>query len=285
MKMTMSPTLKLAFCSILLCLACKQPANFQSPDGYDLGKPVKYDVPANLSEISGIAFKKGNSDTIFAEEDEHGRVYYMKPGDKEAKFTEFKGSGDFEDIGIINNQAVLLESKGVLFTLPLSELSKPKADAKKIKNELPAGEYEGLYADEKESKVYVLCKHCSAEKTSKESGGSIFDMDAAGDLKQSGSFSINVKQIEDATGEDKVRFHPSALSRNPVTGEWFILSSVNRLLVVADEKWKVKNAYKLDPALFVQPEGMAFDAAGNLYISNEGQPLHAAEILKFEIKK
>ena len=41
------------------------------------------------------------------------------------------------------------------------------------------------------------------------------------------------------------------------------------MLVMADENWKVKSVYPLNPSLFVQPEGIAFDRQQNLYISNE----------------
>lgn len=271
---------------ISIFTACKQKQPYTSPPGYDLTKPVKYIMPDSLSEISGIAFNKGKADTLYAEEDEHGRVYNLKPGDKTAKYTEFKDKGDFEDMAIVNNQVIVLQSKGVLFTFPFSNMLNPKvSNPSKIKDLLPEGEYEGMYGDEKENKIYVLCKHCADDKTSKESSGFIFDLAASGILKQNGGFKINVKHIEEMMGQEKIKFHPSALSRSPVTGEWFILSSVNKLLVVADEKWKINQVHRLDPAVFVQPEGMTFDAQNNLYISNEGQPLRKANVLKFAFIK
>jgi len=42
------------------------------------------------------------------------------------------------------------------------------------------------------------------------------------------------------------------------------------LLLVLDEQWKIKESFPLNPSLFKQPEGMAFNARGDLYISNEG---------------
>ncbi|CAN5514122.1 hypothetical protein BH09BAC6_BH09BAC6_29040 [soil metagenome] len=274
-----------AVLNILVFAACRQKPAYTNPAGYDLTKPQKYIMPDSLSEISGIAFNKGNADTLYAEEDEHGRVYYLKPGAQTAGHTEFKVEGDFEDMAIINNQVVVLQSKGVFFTFPLSSVLNPKIDnPSKIKDLLPEGEYEGMYGDEKESKLYVLCKHCSDDKA-KESSGYIFDMAADGALKQSGEFKLNVKHIEEMMGEQKIKFHPSALSRSPLTGEWFILSSVNKVLVIADEKWKIREVHRLNPDVFIQPEGMTFDKQNNLYISNEGQPLHKANVLKFAFTK
>ena len=180
----------------------------------------------------------------------------------------------------------MLQSKGVLFTLPFSEIGKPQTtNIKKWENLLPEGEYEGIYADENTKQLYVLCKHCSVDKTSKQCSGFTFEITDNGDVKSSGNFKINVKHIEDLLHTDKISFHPSALARNPLSHEWYILSSVNKLLVVADDKWKVRDVYPLNPDIFTQPEGMAFDGDNNLYISNEGNIPVSANILKFQYKK
>jgi len=266
-------------------LACIQKPAYTSPDGYDFTKPVKYNVPAELNEISGIAFNKGNIDKVYAESDETGKVYYFKLGDKKVNYTLFKENGDFEDIAISDNQVIMLQSKGVLFTIPLTEIGKPQTEqAQKSKNLLPEGEYEGMYANE-DGQVYVLCKHCTTDKTSKESSGYIFQLGADGILSPSGNFKVNVKRIEEILEVDKINFHPSALARSPLSNDWYILSSVNKILVVADAKWKVRRVYKLDPSLFSQPEGMTFDGQNNLYISNEAHTPVPGNILKFMYKK
>jgi uncharacterized protein YjiK len=126
----------------------------------------------------------------------------------------------------------------------------------------------------------VLCKHCEGEKTSKTGQGYILQLAADGKITQNSSFVYDVKDIESLTGSKKISFHPSALTFNPRTREWYILSSVNKLLVIADNLWKVKKVYHLNPALYIQPEGIAFDNKGNLYISNEGGELNHGNILK-----
>ena len=173
-----------------------------------------------------------------------------------------------------------------MFTFPVSEIGKAEAEQVKIfEGLLPAGEYEGLASIDSTDKVYVLCKHCENEKTSKLGSGYIFQLNPAGNLIPCGNFEINVKDIEALAGIKKINFHPSALAQNPKTREWFLLSAVNRLLVVTNENWEVKAVYQLNPSLFAQPEGIAFDRQLNLYISNERSQAPAATIIVFEFRK
>lgn len=267
--------------AIFALLSCAPKADFLSPEGYNLNKPVKYFMPDNLEEISGIAFNKGNAAMLYAEEDENGRVYYMKPGDKEAKFSSFKQTGDFEDMAIANGQVVMLQSKGKLYTFPLSDVNGTKIDnAQEFKGLLPPGEFEGMYANE-QGQVYVMCKHCDIDKTSKQTSGFIFQLGGDGKLTANGNFRINVKHIADQLNDQKVSFHPSALAQNPRSKQWYVVSSVNKLLVILNEQWKVMQVFKLNPAVFPQPEGIAFDSQNNLYISNEGDKIDPGTVLKF----
>lgn len=268
---------------MLLTAACnaKPKGGYGSPPGYDLNKPVVYNMPPVLNEISGIAFANGNSGTVYAEEDEDGRLYFFRLGDKKINSTHFSKSGDYEDVAICRGYVIMLRSDGVLFTFPLSEVNKPKAGkVQKWTDMLPAGEFESLYADSQSGKLYVLCKNCVDDKRS-ASSGFIFQLQADGTVQKAGTFCINVKAIEKIAGMSTIHFHPSAIAQNPVTKQWYILSSVNKMLVLADAQWNVSEVYRLDPQLFPQPEGIAFDSARNLYISSERNILNPATILKF----
>ena len=270
----------------LFCINCtgQQKKSSVSPAGYDLNKPVKYNMPDVLTEISGIAFNQGDPNILYAEQDEEGVLFALKPGSQDSKQTRFGGSGDYEDIALINDMVIMLRSDGTFFTFQLSGAKGATVISKKQKDLLPQGEYEGLYGD-RDGSVYALCKHCSIEKTSKTT--TVFTLKAAtdGTLTNAGQNTIDVKKIEQLAGTKKISFHPSALAKNPKTGEWYILSSVNKLLVIADQNWNVKAVYPLNPAIFGQPEGMAFDRDNNLYISNEGDKLRPGNVLKFLFKK
>jgi hypothetical protein len=275
--------LKLMFLAMMLVTAAcnAQPKVYTSPPGYDLNKPQLFNMPAVLNEISGIAFLNGNNSLIYAEEDETGNLYTFRPGDKNIRTTRFGKHGDYEDIAVCKGYVILLRSDGVLFTFPLSEVNKSAAGkVQNWSNILPQGEFEGLYADQQSGKLYVLCKNCSDDSKAATSGF-IFQLQADGSVKKAGNFSINVSAIEKIAGVKKVNFRPSAIAQNPVTKQWFILSSVNKALVLADAQWNIQQVYRLDPKLFQQPEGIAFDSAQNLYISNEGNNLNPGTILKF----
>jgi uncharacterized protein YjiK len=276
----------LLYILFLVFLSCTGKKDFKSPRGYDLNKPEKFSMPESINEISGISFYKGNKDTLYAEQDEKADLFYLHLGDKKAGHVKFGKKGDYEDIAIVNEQVILLRSDGTLFSFPFSERHQEEVAAVKEWDKLlPAGEFEGLYADEKNNRLYVLCKHCADDETSKAITAYILQLQPGGGIIPNGNTSIDVKTIEKLAGEKKIKFHPSGWAQNPQTQQWYIISAVNKMLVIADSDWNVKEVYQLDPAIFRQPEGIAFDSENSLYISNEGDELTMGNVLKFVFKK
>lgn len=267
--------------SIVLSTACSQKRKFDGPKGYNINTPQKIVMPTSLQEISGIAFYKATPDTVYAEQDEDGKVFFLKPGDHHATAFKFGKHGDYEDIAISNNFVIMLRSNGTLFTFPFADLRQEESQhVVEWKDLLPKGEYEGMYADEVSGLIYIICKNCPDENDRRIAKGYILQLNNQGQLSQHGDFAVNVKDIDKIIGERKFEFRPSALGQNPRTKEWYIISSIGKLLVITDSNWKVTAVYKLNPALYIQPEGIAFDKNSNLYISNEGGDLHSGNILK-----
>jgi len=271
---------------LLAFLSCmSRNKELRSPPGYDLKNPERFSVPEALDEISGICFNEGKKDTIYAEQDEEGKMYYLRLGDKKAGHVKFGKGGDYEDIAILGGQVYLLRSDGTLFNFPFNKIYQEEVnDVKELTGLLPEGEFEGLCADTKSNQLYVLCKNCTDDETTKAITAYILQLQPDGSLIKSGSASISVKAIEKLTGEKKFKFHPSAIAKNPKTGQFYIVSSVNKMLVIAESDWTVKEVYTLDPSTFRQPEGIAFDNENNLYISNEGDELSSGNVLKFVFK-
>ena len=99
-------------------------------------------------------------------------------------------------------------------------------------------------------------------------------------------FTINVDLIAKKIGDDKINFRPSAAAINPVTGDVWVLSAINQLLLVTDKNGVFKNVFTLNPVIFTQPEGITFTPWGDLIISNEaGDKYNTGTLLIFKPKK
>ena len=242
----------------------------QTPLCYDLNKPQVFKMPKELNEISGITFLNGNADVVFAEEDENGKLFRFALSSKNISITKWGKSGDYEDIQICNGYIIMLRSNGSLFSFSMKDIDGGEVKkVNKFEDILPHGEYESLYADNNSNQLFALCKHCN-EKLSVTNSGYIFSVSDKGEITTAGT---------------KMHFQPSEFAKNETTGEWFIVSSINKLLVITDSNWRVKGAYNLDKSLYNQPEGIAFDKDNNLYISNEKGSTGSATILKITCKK
>jgi hypothetical protein len=231
-----------------------------SPPGYNLAAPVKFVLSERLQRISGICFLRSDPDTLYAIEDETGKLYYFHLGNGRFPFRHFGGRGDYEDVTVLDDKEfVVLRSDGSLFVFPVSIVrDRGKVAVRSYEHILPAGKYEGLFCDE-DGRLIALCKSCAIDDPQKEVSGYVLGYGAGHALAIRDHFKVEV-----------ARFHPSCLARNPKTKEWYLISSVNKTLFVLDDQWKLKENYTLDPILFKQPEGLAFDRDGNMYISNEG---------------
>ena len=252
-------------------VGCYDPAPVVSPPGYQLDSPKKFVMSESLREISGIVMLRGNSDTLYAIGDEEGKLFYFHPGDGKFTYKKFGKKGDYEDVTILDNREfVVLRSDGSLFVFPLSLVEDGNTDnVEKYENILPSGEYEGLFGDDN-GRLIALCKNCRDDDQRGEVSGYALERDKKGALTIIEHFKVDVSMLKLTSINRKAKFHPSCIARHPLTREWYILSSVNKLLLVLDDHWKVKASYALEPSLFKQPEGLAFDKKGNMYISNEG---------------
>lgn len=265
--------------------SCKNPGGkYTSPEGYDLLKPDRFNMPSSLLEISGIAFYNNVSDTVYSIQDEDGKLFRQKWDVKQQKNMKFAKKGDFEDLAIFNEHVFALKSNGDIFSFPFKEASKKSSDqVKETRGLVPNAEYEGLYADAATNQLYVLCKSCDVDKNLKKVTGYILNYKSTIDsIVLVDSFKLDLNQIKMVNPKLKANLSPSAITRNAKTREWYILSSANKVLVIADDKWQIKAAHKLNSSTFNQPEGITFDKDMNLFISNEGDEVTDGNILKFK---
>jgi len=252
-----------------------------SPAGYNFKTPHQYKLPLELDEISGVAFYAKDS-SIFAINDEKGWLYKVKAGNQlDIRRWKFSSGADFEDLVLLDSSFYVLQSNGNIIKISVHN------DGNLVTHEYPfkfgeGNEFEILYYDDSLNKMVLICKDCESDK---KKSLTTFTFDPLTGNFSDSSFTINVQQIAAAQNEEKLKFKPSAAAINPKDGLLYIISSVNKLLVVADRKGAVKKVYPIDPGLFKQPEGISFTPSGTLIISNEAGGVGVADILIFSISK
>ena len=271
---------------VLVVVSCNQKNKIVSPPQYDFKNPIISKMPDDLKEISGIAFNGERYDRVYAIEDEDGWLYRYEFENGEVKKLKFAKRGDYEDIAFTDSLVIILKSDGTLYTININQIEHEKLDTViEMKDVLPKGEYESLYMDKPMHQMYTICKNCKGDKEVKKSSGYILEFKPDGEIFETGQFSLNVRDIERLAKVENIHFQPSAMAKNKFTNEWYFLSSANNALVVTDFNFQVKAVYPLPKSAFEQPEGIAFDNEGNLYISDEKSKGTHGDIQKFLFKK
>lgn len=252
-----------------------------NPDGYNMKKAVQMKLPSELDEISGIAYYPVDS-SIFAINDEKGWLYKIKRGNEIERWKFSKGA-DFEDVVLLDSTFYVLQSNGNIMRLSFGSQNAVAVEQYYLPVQGESkNEFESLYHDPGKKKLILICKDCDADK---KKALTTFSFDPYTGTYSDSSFSINVEEIAAAAGEKKLRFKPSAASINPKNGLLYIISAINKLLVVTDVNGNFKNAYKIDKGTFKQPEGITFTPSGGMIISNESANVGVADLLYFSYNK
>ena len=262
------------------CHTKAEKLDLKSPDGYNMRSASQFKLPLELDEISGIAYYPLDS-SLFAINDEKGWLYKIKQGTGIKTWEFFKGA-DFEDIVLLDSVFYVLQSNGNIIRLSFSTTSTQNMLAVQRYYFDQGGEskneFEILYYDSTKNKLILICKDCESDK---KKSLTTFSFDPSIGKYTGSTFSINVNEIAAAIGEKKISFKPSAASINPKNGLLYIISAINKLLVITDVNGNFKNVYRIDPGIFKQPEGITFTPAGGMIISNEAADVGVADILYF----
>ena len=248
---------------------------------YNLSSPKIINLSPTLDEISGIAYYAKDT-SVFAIIDEAGILFKISLNNpKNIKSWEFSKKRDYEDLFLIDSVFYALVSNGdvvrIIFknnSLETYKINFP--DASKKKNE-----FESLIKIN-DSTLALICKDCENDKKSNVSSYLLNLNDTAEPFKTYIDFSM--KELIAKTGM-KGKFKPSAAAIHPLTGEIYLISSIQKLLLITDSEGNFKEVYKLDPGIYKQPEGIAFTPQGDMIISNEFAEIGAATLLLFRNKK
>jgi uncharacterized protein YjiK len=273
--------------SFLLCLVlmvlvqtgCQLLWNPNSPRKYSLRRPEKMILDKKMNEISGIYFLGNNS--MLAVADDKNRIFRLTTtGEVSDYYDPELPSADFEDVVMVDSSIYTLISSGTLIEITKSDTGLTTVRYpfwSKDKND-----FETVYYDSAAKGLVILCKSCAFEKGKNKRSAFRFDLKTHR-FDSLPYYSISSKDVQNVLKDGKVDFKPSALAIHPIEKRLYVLASAGNLLVITSMQGKVEEAYRLNPNLYPQAEGIAFASNGDLYITNEAK-LGKPTLLKIEYK-
>ena len=230
-------------------------------------------MPAELREISGIELTATGN--LLAHDDEVGRIYEINPksGIILKRFT-LKGTphGDFEAIARAGDDLYLLESNGKLFKF------REGADASKVpylKIDTRLGhecEFEGVAFEPDSSRLLLACKKVSAKGLKDDLVIYRLPLPITDSTKLT-MLQVPMAEVVGVNGWKD--FQPSDIAVDPATGNYVMVSSQEKGLVVITPGGRVVRSESL-PSGHAQAEGVAVTSDGMLIVSDEaaGKPAH-----------
>ena len=250
---------------------------------YDMGNPILLKLPNDLNGISGISYYQKDS-TLFAIVDDDGLFFKIPLNTKDkVKSWRFDSSHDFEDIARIDSIFYVLVSNGNIETI---RFNKTDSIFTTITNFPDSGkknnEFESLLFDDSSHNLLLICKKCEDDQ---KKSVSAWQFNPNTKQYTPSAYSIDMSPVEGNLGENKARLKPSGAAVNPLSGDIYVLAAVNHLLLITGHDGKIKEFFKLDPAIYEQPEGITFVPNGDMIISNESHKGSSATILIIKNKK
>jgi uncharacterized protein YjiK len=280
-RLTICVIVMSAYLSVISCNNGNAEAAKQLVAGYDLNKPFLIKLPPVLDEISGVSYYEKDK-SVFGIVDENGVLFKISLNEEPTvEQWKFDTKGDYEDIVRVDSTFYTLLSKGKIVRFTFKDKA-PTAIEEFALDIHGKNEFEILYYDDERKKLIMICKDCENDN---KSSASAYAFDPETKTFENNPFSIDVTPIAKALGEQKVKFKPSAAAIHPITKDLFIISSVNKCLVIADRNGAIKKVIRLDPKRYKQPEGICFTPEGHLIITNESADAGAANILVYKYKK
>jgi uncharacterized protein YjiK len=251
---------------------------------YDLNHPsTTYTLPEILNEVSGVTFI--DSTRLACIQDELGTAFIYNLASNSVEYEhKFDQEGDFEGVTFTTKALYILRSDGRLTEWGNFNVHTGGKEIQHITPLLQTTNNEGLCYDSLGNRLLIAGKNKPANNKSERY---IYEYNLA--KKEFGTepaYRINLNAVEQtavqlnldlpkeysAKGKEKAfNFRPSDLAVHPVTGEIYVLSASDKLLLVLDRKGNIQHLAKLAPELFPKAEGIAFSPNGTMLISNEAK--------------
>jgi uncharacterized protein YjiK len=230
-------------------------------------------MPPGLHEISGLALTSRG--TILTHDDNIGRVYEIDPKSGillKAFSLEGNPHGDFEAITIAGSDIYLMTSNAKLFKF------KEGGDAQHVPYSVfdtglgKECEFESLAYEPDSSRLVMVCKRFLAKNSPHELAIYRLPLPLSNSTPPS---MITVPVAEVAGSNPWKSLHPSDINIDPLTGNYVIVASREKALVVITPEGDLVKSEPL-PGDHRQPEGVLVTRDSILMVSDEANVNPAA---------
>ena len=221
-----------------------------------------------LDEISGLAISTDLK--IFTHGDEEGKIFQLnlKTGEIEKWFEigDKDVEKDFEGISIVKEKFYLVSSKGDIYEFIEGE-DEAEVAFEKYETDLK-GKYdvEGLCYDQSTESLLLACKEFPGKELDDSRAVYSFNLKAKR-LDEEPRFIINLNKLENKWDVEK--FKPSAITRHPETGSFFVLGGKGFIIIEISADGEVIGEMKLSEDYHRQPEGIIILDDLTMVISDE----------------
>jgi len=283
---------------LITCLALLQGSNCRQHAGadrssvttteklpYNIGAPTLVINLANdeLKEISGLS-PTDTPGVFCAIADERGEIFFLnaQKGGTVTRRVLFRDKGDFESLEMVGQVLYALKSNGALFEITHWKEGTDKMEIHEYKTSLTTDDLEGMCYDSKRHALLFATKEDPLSDISRKIYA--FSLKTK-TLEPNPVYTINPQEVNRILpydlGEKQHYFSPSGIAIHPITKEVYVISTaLKRLVVLNPATGAIKLVVRLDKGLLPQPEGITFDAQGNLFLSSEGKKQEGL-LLKF----
>ena len=238
-----------------------------------LGGPPKlrWTLPAPLREVSGLALD--NVGRLWLHNDERGLVGAMDAASGTPLGSYRLGPEslreDFEGIAVAGASLFVVTSRGMLYRAPLPDRSAPAGPLPIERLETGVGaqcEIEGLAFEPAGQLLLLACKEPRTKALAKQVA--IFRWSIA-TKRLATPERITIAEADLARGRKGKTFRPSAIERDPASGNYLLVSSADQAFALVDAAGRVLKTGPIGKR-HPQPEGLAIGPNGDLYLSDEG---------------
>ncbi|MBK9177061.1 MAG: hypothetical protein IPM46_12175 [Flavobacteriales bacterium] len=278
----------------LLLLPFSFAARAQFP--YDLRHPDKvHALPSELMEVSALT--DVDERTVACVQDEDAVLYLLDLGTGRITGKRAFGSpGDLEGLTRVGQEYYALRSDGLIYRMAMGAEAMQVLDTFRVR--VAQHNLEGLGYDERRGLILIAPKGVEKGNPRTRDRRVIHAYDPLARVvlpapalelsvehviaqARRAGFTVPERTTPKGRAVPALKLRFSSVAVDPVSDQYYLLSAVDRTLLVVDRGGALVALHLLDAGLFPKPEGITFLPGGTLLISNEGKDARP-NLLRFE---